>query len=195
MTAPSGSGQSCGELTQQEACEGPPCYTTSFRPIRLHDSLTNGVTVKGQNLSAGTPIILHPGFNKWKLVDWVANGELNGVIQLEDNPGCELAIDDFDRGILNCGGPSTVWRVKVNPNNNTAFQLMVAGPVNCGGHSALVCEDCPDGNGATWCNGDCSWDDSDGVCKGDLGIGLSPIDAIEVGGSLIAKPNPTMWFW
>jgi len=29
--------------------------------------------------------------------------------------------------------------------------------VNCGGHRALMCEKCPEGNGASWCNGDCVW--------------------------------------
>ena len=27
--------------------------------------------------------------------------------------------------------------------------------VSCGGHSAPSCEQCPMGNGAAWCNGDC----------------------------------------
>ena len=29
--------------------------------------------------------------------------------------------------------------------------------VRCGGHYALNCVDCPQGNGASWCNGDCTW--------------------------------------
>ena len=29
--------------------------------------------------------------------------------------------------------------------------------VSCGGHSAATCADCPKGNGASWCNGDCYW--------------------------------------
>eukprot|EP00591_Stephanopyxis_turris_P000556 CAMPEP_0195507622 /NCGR_PEP_ID=MMETSP0794_2-20130614/1032_1 /TAXON_ID=515487 /ORGANISM="Stephanopyxis turris, Strain CCMP 815" /LENGTH=446 /DNA_ID=CAMNT_0040634367 /DNA_START=117 /DNA_END=1454 /DNA_ORIENTATION=- len=29
--------------------------------------------------------------------------------------------------------------------------------VSCGGHSASACSNCPQGNGAAWCNGDCSW--------------------------------------
>lgn len=30
--------------------------------------------------------------------------------------------------------------------------------VRCGGHSAPTCADCPNGNGAAWCNGECEWD-------------------------------------
>jgi len=33
----------------------------------------------------------------------------------------------------------------------------LATPVHCGGHSARKCSECPQGNGANWCNGDCQW--------------------------------------
>jgi len=36
--------------------------------------------------------------------------------------------------------------------------------VHCGGHTAPACGDCPQGNGAGWCNGDCHW--VDGECVG-----------------------------
>ena len=29
--------------------------------------------------------------------------------------------------------------------------------VNCGAHSANTCQDCPQGNGRYWCNGECKW--------------------------------------
>ena len=29
--------------------------------------------------------------------------------------------------------------------------------LSCGGHYASSCENCPQGNGAYWCNGDCNW--------------------------------------
>ena len=41
-------------------------------------------------------------------------------------------------------------------------------PVACGGHTASSCSECPQGNGATWCNGDCQWSKADGKCQ--LGI-------------------------
>mmetsp|Transcript_3157 Transcript_3157/g.6750 ORF Transcript_3157/g.6750 Transcript_3157/m.6750 type:complete len:321 (+) Transcript_3157:48-1010(+) len=34
--------------------------------------------------------------------------------------------------------------------------------VLCGGHSAPSCDKCPQGNGASWCNGECEWDFSNG---------------------------------
>ena len=33
----------------------------------------------------------------------------------------------------------------------------LGGTVNCGGHTATSCGDCPQGNGQSWCNGECSW--------------------------------------
>ena len=30
-------------------------------------------------------------------------------------------------------------------------------PVSCGGHDASTCQDCPQGHGHYWCNGDCVW--------------------------------------
>merc|ERR1712150_329209 len=36
--------------------------------------------------------------------------------------------------------------------------------VNCGSHTAKRCGDCPQGNGRSWCNGDCSWSDESNSC-------------------------------
>ena len=35
--------------------------------------------------------------------------------------------------------------------------------VICGEHNATTCSDCPEGNGASWCNGDCEW--ANGRCQ------------------------------
>ena len=35
--------------------------------------------------------------------------------------------------------------------------------VSCGGHRASSCNECPQGNGAAWCNGDCQW--NTGSCR------------------------------
>ena len=35
--------------------------------------------------------------------------------------------------------------------------------VSCGSHSTQSCAECPQGNGASWCNGECFWED--GQCK------------------------------
>jgi len=34
--------------------------------------------------------------------------------------------------------------------------------VSCGSHRAATCIQCPEGNGASWCNGDCEW--KNGIC-------------------------------
>merc|ERR1712064_33575 len=28
---------------------------------------------------------------------------------------------------------------------------------DCGNHKAVSCKECPEGNGAAWCNGECEW--------------------------------------
>jgi len=38
-----------------------------------------------------------------------------------------------------------------------------SGEVSCGQHTARSCAECPQGNGKSWCNGDCRW--RDGECK------------------------------
>lgn len=46
---------------------------------------------------------------------------------------------------------------------------MAGAMVDCGGHFANACTECPDGNGYAWCNGDCVWTtspfDTTGQCK------------------------------
>ena len=44
--------------------------------------------------------------------------------------------------------------------NKTAFPgfSKATTTVRCGGHTAPTCSDCPRGNGASWCNGECEWD-------------------------------------
>ena len=37
--------------------------------------------------------------------------------------------------------------------------------VNCGGHYANFCHECPSGNGASWCNGDCQWNSLINECE------------------------------
>ena len=36
--------------------------------------------------------------------------------------------------------------------------------VSCGNHRAATCDDCPQGNGEVWCNGECSWCESSQKC-------------------------------
>mmetsp|Transcript_14217 Transcript_14217/g.31046 ORF Transcript_14217/g.31046 Transcript_14217/m.31046 type:complete len:530 (-) Transcript_14217:1631-3220(-) len=37
--------------------------------------------------------------------------------------------------------------------------------VSCGGHFAATCADCPRGNGASWCNGGCTWNVRQRICE------------------------------
>ena len=48
--------------------------------------------------------------------------------------------------------------------------------VSCGGHFSPTCADCPQGNGAGWCNGDCIWSNQDGgVCINALDVRREPL--------------------
>ena len=41
--------------------------------------------------------------------------------------------------------------------------------MSCGGHYATSCQECPQGNGAAWCNGDCNWSNNQCVTAGEKG--------------------------
>jgi len=36
--------------------------------------------------------------------------------------------------------------------------------VSCGNHMATSCAECPQGNGAEWCNGECTWNTATSTC-------------------------------
>lgn len=45
-----------------------------------------------------------------------------------------------------------------NPTNApTGTPTVPNSSVSCGGHFAATCAECPQGNGAAWCNGECVW--------------------------------------
>jgi len=48
-----------------------------------------------------------------------------------------------------------------------------ASEVKCGGHYASSCSSCPQGNGESWCNGDCTWRSGRCVSKSSNGGGRS----------------------
>ena len=47
-------------------------------------------------------------------------------------------------------------------------QPPIPDPVNCGNHEANSCAECPQGNGAAWCNGECEWVNGECTLKGNL---------------------------
>jgi len=59
--------------------------------------------------------------------------------------------------------------------------------VNCGSHNALNCAACPQGNGETWCNGDCRWIESSQKC---ILAAQTPGDA---GPKLPIEESPDPW--
>ena len=57
-------------------------------------------------------------------------------------------------------------RIQFNLSNLLLFLFAVPSnaDVICGGHSASTCADCPQGNGASWCNGACKWESTSSTC-------------------------------
>ena len=49
--------------------------------------------------------------------------------------------------------------------NYLSDTLSILVGLSCGQHSAESCALCPEGNGASWCNGDCQWTDEQCVKK------------------------------
>ena len=50
--------------------------------------------------------------------------------------------------------------------HKTTEYIYVGKLVSCGNHQADNCLLCPQGHGASWCNGDCSWDGSKCIKRG-----------------------------
>ena len=48
------------------------------------------------------------------------------------------------------------------------INISLGSVVNCGNHNSPKCSECPQGNGAIWCNGDCKWENSECVPRGIL---------------------------
>ena len=51
-------------------------------------------------------------------------------------------------------GPLDVVDRQCAPNQNPCPSVLA---VSCSLHSASLCSECPQGNGKTWCNGECKW--------------------------------------
>merc|ERR1712227_350834 len=51
-----------------------------------------------------------------------------------------------------------------NPNSKCQCSGCNGNGVWCGGHRALSCEECPQGHGYLWCNGQCQWEHMQDKC-------------------------------
>jgi len=70
-----------------------------------------------------------------------------------------------ERGIVNQQSPP-----KRKPKQLKSYPGFTGEPsVRCGSHNARSCDLCPQGNGASWCNGECEWRDETCVRSSKLG--------------------------
>jgi len=61
--------------------------------------------------------------------------------------------------------------------------------VDCGGHHAPTCADCPQGHGEGWCNGECRW--RRGRCVGVEDSGSAQSEDVDSSGPAFAVPPDT----
>merc|ERR1712048_242604 len=82
----------------------------------------------------------------------------------------------------------------VDTPSPTKSPIATPDPVSCGGHFAPTCAECPQGNGAAWCNGECIWRNNECVHQDDdVPTGSptkSPVDTPSPTKSPIATPDP-----
>ena len=68
--------------------------------------------------------------------------------------------------------------------------------VLCGAHRAATCEACPQGNGRSWCNGDCVWCDATDTCMArTTKCSNTPTETVQGSeGKLWLPPSNEPWF-
>ena len=73
----------------------------------------------------------------------------------------KLSSDHFSR--ISCNNLIKIFFC--SPKKLILSANCIKGPIKCGNHYAPNCSQCPKGNGAVWCNGDCEWKKSSCVPK------------------------------
>jgi len=53
----------------------------------------------------------------------------------------------------------------VKGSGTQGYTCWVKGSVSCGHHRAPTCPECPEGHGASWCNGQCKWSNQTQTCQ------------------------------
>ena len=61
--------------------------------------------------------------------------------------------------------PLTLRKEGNAPSIRSKILPIVEHGVSCGNHRASACAECTQGHGKSWCNGDCVWSQSNGVCQ------------------------------
>ena len=83
----------------------------------------------------------------------------SGIPCGEDEGDCD-SHDECKDG-LSCGSNNCMESLSFNYGVDCCASFIV----NCGGHYATFCHECPNGNGASWCNGDCEWNPTLNECQ------------------------------
>jgi hypothetical protein len=103
--------------------------------------------------------LIGPFFHDRALAPTSASGSYHGDCRYADVHACIQPGEQC--------GPQHVMMLaggdvaQTTPANSELWHAPYPGSqVSCGAHSADSCHNCAEGNGASWCNGDCEWRDS-----------------------------------
>jgi len=177
-------------LKQQVNCEPSKCKITVFQDVDVgcHGYLPDGVgdtkcgtkacpvvsgmgspdfsevclSGKAIDIEGGCHAYLAKDDHEYSMVFQPGFNSLVGVSEHDAKSGVDTALmGNFNKAKLYCklATPSTVSPTikKIAEKSKKQEQ------VSCGNHKADSCEKCPQGNGKSWCNGDCKWT-SQGKC-------------------------------
>jgi len=128
-----------------ETPDGPPILQAE----QFNGFSENDDTVNGQE---DAPLIAAPEVSIEERCD---NAVECSTLSTDD---CKMFTDDYGQPMEdpNCWNKAKCLEL-LCPEGNT---------VSCGGHDANTCSDCPQGNGALWCNGECTWKENSCVPLG-----------------------------
>ena len=119
---------------------------------------------------------LNVGVHTLKCKDSGNDGWLGGFLEIQGKQYCKNFLYGDEEAVLvtivtgkygfrKCWmccpiNPYVKFLVYHNKYQNIAEKI----EVSCGNHQAATCQDCPQGNGASWCNGDCTWNTITSAC-------------------------------
>jgi hypothetical protein len=158
-----------GETRQYRfAVLGNPCHRSQELDVPFHDAFGRGTTtlksqapevrcsgnkLEGAYLSDHGYVIISMFFDEDPALNSMDESMFEGHCTQRAQAGYNSGMGEIFRKV------AAISPIEVGVE---ALEKSCTSPVQCGGHSAASCSECPEGNGETWCNGDCQW--LDGQC-------------------------------
>ena len=96
-------------------------------------------------------------------------------LEIHDQEALEVNLDKYEHIFVLHYAFVIIWQITSNIDflkfiliKKQISNELPKGYVSCGGHLAATCSECPQGNGASWCNGECEWKNEECVSKGSF---------------------------